>query len=189
MSSMRHRYAAVAAAFLLGAAGAAAAVLSARRRGSGFGSGFDAADSGPGPGPARPHYARMGLALGLLVLVVAVGSGAYWYERSRSAEAWAATLAAGDPGRAPMLMIRNGCAGCHTIPGVPGARGTVGPGLAGMSDRGFIAGVLPNTPENLARWIRDARSINPHTAMPTTGVSEADADSMAAYLYALQRRP
>jgi cytochrome c1 len=181
---MRPRYLAV-AAFVLGAAGAAALLLGARRGGSGF----DAADSGPGPGPARPNYARIGLALGLVVLGVAVGFGAYGYQRSRAAEAWAATLAAGDPSRAPMLMIRNGCAGCHTIPGVPGARGTVGPELAGLADRGFIAGMLPNTADNLARWIRDARSVNPRTAMPSTGVSEADARSMAAYLYALQRRP
>jgi cytochrome c1 len=186
---MRRSYAGVAAAFVLGAAGATALLLGAKRGSSDLDSGLDAADSGPGPEPARLDYARTGLVLGLIALVVAVGAGAYWYERGRAAEAWAATLATGDPSRAPMLMIRNGCAGCHTIPGVPGARGTVGPELAGLSDRGFIAGVLPNTPENLARWIRDARGVNPHTAMPTTGVSEADASAMAAYLYALQRRP
>ncbi|WP_342447701.1 c-type cytochrome [Mesorhizobium australicum] len=89
--------------------------------------------------------------------------------------------------RAIPIMIANGCSGCHTIPGVPGAQGQVGPRLdSSPADRVFIAGVLANNPENLIRWIRAAREINPHTAMPSTGITEQQARDIAAYLYALK---
>ena len=48
--------------------------------------------------------------------------------------------------------------------------------------RKYIAGHLPNSAANLARWIRDPRQINPHTAMPAMDVTESDARDMAAYL-------
>ncbi|MCF6121790.1 MULTISPECIES: hypothetical protein [Mesorhizobium] len=47
----------------------------------------------------------------------------------------------GDPDRAVPAMIRNGCGGCHEIPGVPGARGTVGPSLQGVVERGIYRAV------------------------------------------------
>ena len=74
---------------------------------------------------------------------------------------------------------------CHTIPGVPGARGVVGPPLTGIADRVHLAGRLTNTAENMARWIRHPREVDPRTAMPDTGVSEQDARDISAYLYTL----
>lgn len=79
-----------------------------------------------------------------------------------------------------------GCGSCHTIPGVRGAHGVVGPPLTAFGRRTFIAGELPNTPENLVRWIRDPRSVEPRTAMPTLGLSEQQARDVAAYLYTLR---
>lgn len=51
-----------------------------------------------------------------------------------------------------------------------------------MGSRVYLAGVLPNTPENLVRWIYDPRGVSPRSAMPNTGVSEAEAREIAAYL-------
>ena len=83
-------------------------------------------------------------------------------------------------------MLANGCAGCHTIPGVPGAQGLVGPRLDGtLAQRVYIGGSLPNTPANLIRWLRASREVDPRTAMPSTHISEQDARDVAAYLYAL----
>ncbi len=79
-----------------------------------------------------------------------------------------------------------GCGTCHTIPGVPGAGATVGPVLAGLSRRSFIAGELPNTPENLAQWIQHPQAIKPGTAMPDMGVDESTAKNIVAYLYTLK---
>jgi cytochrome c1 len=56
----------------------------------------------------------------------------------------------------------------------------VGPPLLWWSRRTFIAGELPNTPENLVRWIRDPQAVEPHTAMPTLGLSDAEARDVAA---------
>jgi cytochrome c len=81
-----------------------------------------------------------------------------------------------------------GCYTCHTISGVPGARGIVGPPLDGIGEREYIAGELPNTAANLMRWIQHPHSVEPHTLMPEMGVTEEDSRDIAAYLYTLPGR-
>lgn len=92
----------------------------------------------------------------------------------------------GDPVRGVQVIDHYGCGGCHTIPGVPGARGLVGPPLLWWSRRTFIAGELPNTPDNLVRWIQAPQSVEPGTAMPALGVTDEEARDVAAYLYTLR---
>lgn len=84
------------------------------------------------------------------------------------------------------LISSYGCGACHMIPGVQGARGLVGPPLYYLANRSIIAGELPNTPDNLTRWIQHPHSVDPKTAMPELGVSGADAYDIAAYLYTLR---
>jgi cytochrome c len=83
---------------------------------------------------------------------------------------------------APELMIRYGCPTCHVIPGVPGAVGKVGPSLVSLSQRSYLAGILPNTPVNLEQWIMHPQRYHPGTAMPEMGVTVSDASRMATYL-------
>lgn len=90
---------------------------------------------------------------------------------------------AADRERGASAIHQYGCGACHRIPGIAGADGNVGPALAGLNRRVYLAGVLPNTPENLARWIRAPQAIAPLTAMPDMQVTEADAKAIAAYLY------
>ncbi|CAL8480669.1 cytochrome c family protein [Caballeronia sp. S22] len=79
---------------------------------------------------------------------------------------------------------RYGCGACHRIDGAPGAFGTVGPPtLQDIGERAYVAGKLPNSPENLQTWIRFPQRIAPGSAMPDLGVSEIDARDIAAYLY------
>ncbi|MBI3969368.1 MAG: c-type cytochrome [Chloroflexi bacterium] len=92
----------------------------------------------------------------------------------------------GDPRLGPAAIRTYGCGSCHIIPGVPGARGKVGPPLTSMAERAFIAGQLPNTPANLIRWIQQPQAVEPGTAMPDLRVSEADVRHIAAYLYTLE---
>jgi cytochrome c1 len=87
------------------------------------------------------------------------------------------------PERGPEAIVRYGCNGCHDIPSVRTARGRVGPQLGDIREQTYVAGVLPNTPENLVLWIRDPQGVNPRTAMPNLGVTEAEARDIAAYLY------
>lgn len=92
---------------------------------------------------------------------------------------------AADAGRGAKLFARDGCGACHTIREV-GAHGLVGPPLDNIGARTFIAGLLPNTPENMQRWLLAPQSIVPGDAMPDMGLSERDAADITAYLEALK---
>ena len=92
----------------------------------------------------------------------------------------------GDPVRGEQLIQSYGCGACHTIPGIRSARGLVGPPLTSFGRRTMIAGQLPNSPDNLMRWIEDPPAIEPKTAMPNLGLNSAQAHDIAAYLYTLQ---
>jgi cytochrome c1 len=61
----------------------------------------------------------------------------------------------------------------------------VGPPLTDWAQRRYIAGLLPNTPENLVKWLRYPQDVEPGTVMPNMDVTEQDARDMAAYLYTL----
>jgi cytochrome c2 len=91
----------------------------------------------------------------------------------------------GDSDNGLQLLSRYGCAACHAIPGIKSARGNVGPPLAGIARRVYLAGILPNTRANLMHWIRVPQAVDPLSGMPDLGVSEADALDMVAYLYRL----
>ena len=95
-------------------------------------------------------------------------------------------ISVGDPNRGRELIEGYGCGSCHTIPGVHNANGLVGPPLMFFSRRTMVAGELPNTPDNLVRWIRHPRSVEHGTAMPDLGLSADQANDIAAYLYTLR---
>src|SRR5581483_9499211 len=105
--------------------------------------------------------------------------------QDRSIEQSAMAMTGGDFQRGKAAISNFGCGSCHTIPGIAGAEGRVGPPLQGIAGRMYIGGVLTNTPENLMRWIRDPKKIDEKTAMPVIGISESDAKDIAAYLYTL----
>ena len=82
--------------------------------------------------------------------------------------------------------MARGCDTCHTIRGVLTADATVGPPLTGVALRSIIGGRLPNTPENMVRWIRQPQEISPGTVMPELGLSDQEARDIVAYLYAVR---
>jgi cytochrome c len=92
----------------------------------------------------------------------------------------------GDAARGRELLHQYGCGYCHTIPGVHAARGNIGPPLDDVGRRVYIAGSLPNTPQQMALWIRFPQSYRPGTAMPDLHVRADDARDMAAQLYRLR---
>ena len=94
-------------------------------------------------------------------------------------------------GRAPreqalMALRQYACTGCHEIPGAVDSGPQVGPPLAGFGRRSAFAGAVPNTRENLMRWIRSPQSLRPGTAMPDLEVSDEHAAQMADYLLSLK---
>jgi mono/diheme cytochrome c family protein len=96
-----------------------------------------------------------------------------------------AALRPGLAERGRAALTQYACHACHMIPGVTGSRVYVGPPLQGIGGRALIAGRLPNSPANLALWVRDPRHVEPNTTMPVLGVPEQDALDIAAYLQTL----
>ena len=97
----------------------------------------------------------------------------------------AAVATGGDPDQGAHAIREYGCGSCHVIPGIPGARGEVGPPLHDFGRRTYIAGTLVNAPDNLVLWIRTPEIVEPGTVMPNLGVSLEDARDITAYLYTL----
>ncbi len=128
----------------------------------------------------RSERARSQAAAAALVVVLALAA----CERPRALSAEeAAQVVGGDPERGALAFRRYGCGSCHTLGGVPGANGLVGPPLGGIGARTYIAGVLTNTPENLTRWIQSPQEVDSLTAMPDLGVGANEARDIAAWLY------
>ena len=95
-------------------------------------------------------------------------------------------LAGGDAERGRAVIKKYGCNTCHTIAGVRGADGLVGPPLTGIAQRMYIGGVARNTPSNMVSWIENPKQFDSKTAMPNVGVSHRDAVDIASYLYTLK---
>lgn len=91
----------------------------------------------------------------------------------------------GDARHGVQIIRDIGCGNCHTIPGIRGADGVVGPSLGGVGRRVFLAGVLRNTPANMILWLRTPQKVIPGNAMPDSGLSEKDARDVAVYLASL----
>lgn len=125
----------------------------------------------------------------LLALVVATGllSGCTLSLTGQPSTTVSEFVEGGNPQVGWATLQAYGCQSCHNIPGVPAPDAYVGPPLDHWPQRSYIAGSLPNTPENLIHWLRFPQEVEPDTAMPTLGLSEAEARDIAAYLYTLDR--
>lgn len=97
----------------------------------------------------------------------------------------ASAPARGDPDAGRRAAHHYLCATCHVIPGVVGANRHVGPPLTGMGTRRSIGGILPNTPDNMVRWLQNPQQFDPLSAMPALGLAERDARDIAAFLATL----
>jgi mono/diheme cytochrome c family protein len=86
--------------------------------------------------------------------------------------------------RGKLAIPQYACQSCHRIPGIVGGSVRVGPSLEGYETHKYVAGYLPNTPANLAWWLRATHRVKPQSAMPELGVSAQDAADITAYLLA-----
>ncbi|MEX2578410.1 MAG: hypothetical protein WD342_05065 [Verrucomicrobiales bacterium] len=132
------------------------------------------------PAPVSPNVALVVLGALLLALFLGHLAGRCLHRFPERPE-WA--IEGGDAIRGRAVIDRYGCGACHVVPGIRSARGRVGPQLRDFRRQIYIAGSLPNMPENLVRWILDPQAIRPGTAMPTLGLSEQEARDAAAFIY------
>ncbi len=92
------------------------------------------------------------------------------------------------------LFETKGCVACHQVEeGGPG--GTIGPLLAGIGDPAARpqlaagdegAAGIPNTPENIWRWVQFPQKIKPGTEMAPQPLDEQEAADLVAYLQTLK---
>ncbi|HYG26002.1 MAG TPA: c-type cytochrome [Caulobacteraceae bacterium] len=122
----------------------------------------------------------------VLMLGTAFGLAREVWQKRQETATQAIRLTAGDPDRGEVLIQRFGCGGCHDIPGIPGARGRVGPPLGGIASRVYIGGKYANKPANMIAWIQHPQAMDPGIDMPEMGITEPQARDIAAYLYTLQ---
>ncbi|WP_346433160.1 cytochrome c oxidase subunit II [Methylopila sp. Yamaguchi] len=108
-------------------------------------------------------------------------------------DAWLAAQAAplptatGDLARGRDLFLQNGCGACHAVAGIE-ARGEVGPNLSRFGARKTLgAGALPNTAENVVRFIAETDKVKPRVTMPSyPALPRDDLTAIAAYLGSLK---
>lgn len=94
--------------------------------------------------------------------------------------------AKGDASTGRIVITRQACGSCHEIPGIELANGLVGPPLTHFASRQMIAGALPNSPANLAAFLRSPQSVVKGGAMPDMGLTDGQARDAAAYLLTLR---
>jgi cytochrome c oxidase subunit II len=84
------------------------------------------------------------------------------------------------------LFISRQCVMCHALEGTD-ARAVLGPDLTHVASRSLIAaGEIPNTHDNMVRWIRNPQKIKPGTQMPPSDFSDDDLNALAAYMESLK---
>jgi cytochrome c1 len=81
------------------------------------------------------------------------------------------------------LFLLKGCVGCHSLVAYNAPTGMLGPNLANVGARTYIAaGTLPNTDENLTHWIRVPQEVKHGVLMPNLGVNQDEAKALVAFL-------
>jgi cytochrome c oxidase subunit 2 len=100
-------------------------------------------------------------------------------------QAQPASPSSGGAAAGKKLFMSSQCSSCHRIAGTA-AQGTVGPDLTHVAGRTTLASLtIPNTPKQLAAWIRNPQAIKPGTRMPDLGLSPGDVSQLVAYLETL----
>lgn len=115
-------------------------------------------------------------------------------------DAWVAAQKAPAPEPTTLLAIqgkelfgKSACIGCHTVDSIPQARGIIGPNLSHIGSRETIAaGILDNTPESMAKWLKDPPAVKPNRgtkpgfAMPNLNLTDEQVSQLVAFLESLK---
>jgi cytochrome c oxidase subunit II len=105
-------------------------------------------------------------------------------------DAWVANEtqpAAQPPADVLQILQDKGCGGCHTIQGLPGFLGIIGPDLTHFGSRKTFAGsIFENTPEELAAWLRNPPERKVGADMPSLGLTDQEVQALVTYLEGLK---
>jgi cytochrome c oxidase subunit 2 len=83
-------------------------------------------------------------------------------------------------------FLAQSCVNCHRVRGTP-ARGSYAPDLTHlMSRQTLAAGLVPNDPENLRRWVLDPQRVKAGCLMPAFGLEAKPREAIVDYLLSLE---
>jgi cytochrome c oxidase subunit 2 len=78
------------------------------------------------------------------------------------------------------------CIRCHSIAG-RGERLRVAPDLTHLAERSTLgAGVIDNSPANLAHWLKDPQTVKPGSHMPDLNLTDDEVSDLVAYFETLK---
>jgi cytochrome c oxidase subunit 2 len=118
-------------------------------------------------------------------MIAVVQSQADFNTWANAQKAPPASAASGPAADGKAVFARSACIGCHTIDGV--SQGNIGPNLNHVGSRSVIAsGILQNTPDQMARWLKDPPAEKPGSLMPNLHLSDDDVNALVAYLESLK---
>lgn len=105
-----------------------------------------------------------------------------WVRQQQRAAAPVAGIAA----RGQQLFRDLTCVNCHSIQGSD-TKSNAGPDLTHLASRRSLgSGIVPNTPENLRRWLADPQAIKPGVLMPNFKLTDEQLAHLLAYFKTLQ---
>ncbi|MBI3407468.1 MAG: cytochrome c oxidase subunit II [Planctomycetes bacterium] len=83
-------------------------------------------------------------------------------------------------------FLAHSCVNCHRVRGTS-AVGSYGPDLTHLMSRKTLAsGILPNSRDNLRKWIADPQVVKPGCLMPAFGLSAENLERIVDYLASLR---
>jgi cytochrome c oxidase subunit 2 len=86
--------------------------------------------------------------------------------------------ATGDAALGKQYFTKSACVACHVDQ-------PIGPDLTHFGSRETLgAGVLENTPANLAKWLHNPQAVKPGVHMPNLNLTDAEVNALVAYLEA-----
>ncbi|HEX4978570.1 MAG TPA: cytochrome c oxidase subunit II [Acidimicrobiales bacterium] len=133
-----------------------------------------------------------GLSHGYMRLKVVAHDAGAWDEWVETNQGDAEAASGGEAAEGQELFITRGCGACHTIEGLEGAAGKVGPDLTHLQSRDWFGGATFELNErNLRRWLRNPPEMKPmrpenNQGMPDLGLSEEEITKLIAYLETLK---
>jgi len=110
---------------------------------------------------------------------------AYWEKNQEATPVAGNQITAHDAAEGAKIFANSPCTTCHRVDGV--SKGYIGPDLTHFGGRTTLAaGIMSNTPENVAKWIADPDAIKPGAEMPKLGLRGDQLNDLVAYLESLK---
>jgi cytochrome c oxidase subunit II len=84
-------------------------------------------------------------------------------------------------------IFKQSCISCHAVDANGPATG-IAPNLSNFGDRDTVAGILPNTDENVKNWLKDPESVKPGNKMTDKydALADHELNALAEYLKGLK---